>query len=629
MIGGGIYFSQKSQRSINTCIIEAMLRPDTQINPLTFSSMAGFIFTLHRDGGLVDANGSTFIRSDNISSVTGKRKLKAGAGGVVVSTLVIKIVLKQKDPDPTDAVPTDTVPTDAVPVPTDAVPDPTDTDPDLDGVTSASGATPASADATPAYAVLDDLQLVFQGSDPDDPDNKIEKSSLEQDEIITEQTNHNRLYQTFHLGEKLVPSLVGDLIECGAPDIQRIIAAIEQKPVIDQVKRDKVICVFEYFASQITAHTTSVVMMCMEMVGDDTKSEGVNTYQVTSSIDDHSLKLAAARGACAIQLLCMRKSKMELVDAHEGNWFIDTTNPDNVRAIDFGRLEDITEKAKILDQIWRYIRLRQSSFSTITSRPTFLSKLTKANLSNYYDQFINILEQKSPLPFLIEISRDRSRPITQDQKSRFNVHRNIHFCLVFAALIDNAITSLSYADWDQAQMIWAYEAIWGLSIQSDKNKKYPLHHIPILDFDYDKFIENMKENMKKDGTSPRRVIKSYDEIARLITLYTSTPHETVAKPRMRLVAPGITAEHMGEFVHFSSVAVAPPLCPPGGGGAGCIGMGGSRSGGRYNKSTRRGRRYNKSTRRGRKYSKSNTRRGRKYSKSTRRGRHHHRRTYQQ
>ena len=56
MKGGGIYFCAPSKRndraSINKCLIEAMMRPDTVIHPLTFTSMAGFIFTLHRPGGL-------------------------------------------------------------------------------------------------------------------------------------------------------------------------------------------------------------------------------------------------------------------------------------------------------------------------------------------------------------------------------------------------------------------------------------------------------------------------------------------------------------------------------------------------------------------------------------------------
>ena len=554
MIGGGIRFSQKEPRSINKCIIAAMLRPDTQINPLTFSSMAGFIFTLHRPGGLVDESGNIFIQSDNIGA-SGDKKSRAGSGGAVVSTLVIKIVLKQNDP---------------------------------------------------AHATLDNLQLVLPGEQGYDLDDSgTEKSSLDPLEITTEQKNHNELYQTFHLGEKMVPSLVGDLIDVDAPGIQTILTAIQQKTSSDPVKRAKVIRVFEYFASQIRLYNTSVVMMCMEMVGEDTKSEGVNTYQVTSSIVDRKLKLAAARGACAIQLLCMRKSNMELVDAHEGNWFIDTTNRDNVRAIDFGRLQDITNKNTILEQILEYKKVRQSSFSITTSQPTFLSNLTEANLRVYYDRFINILEQKSPLPFLIEMSRDRSHPIIPDQKSRFNVHRNIHFCLVFAALIDNAITSLSYPDWDQAQMIWAYEAIWGIRITKDVHKKYPLHHIPTLDFDYDTFMENMKT----DRISPTHVIRSYDEIARLISLYTSTPHETAAETGMSQVAAGITAEHMGDFVPFSSVA--PPPCRAGRGGLpGCSVMGGSRSGRRYNKSK---------TRRSRRYSKSKTRRGRRY----------HRRAHQQ
>jgi hypothetical protein len=92
MKGGGIYFCAPSKRndraSINKCLIEAMMRPDTVIHPLTFTSMAGFIFTLHRPGGLVDANGDIFLRSDNIS-VSGKKKQRAGSGGVAVSTIVL------------------------------------------------------------------------------------------------------------------------------------------------------------------------------------------------------------------------------------------------------------------------------------------------------------------------------------------------------------------------------------------------------------------------------------------------------------------------------------------------------------------------------------------------------------
>ena len=515
MLGGGIYFCL-NKRNLNKCIIEAMLRPDTVINPLTFSSMAGFIFTLHRPGGLVDANGDIFIRSDNIG-VSGKKKIRAGSGGVIVSTLVIKIVMKQDDPNDVE---------------------------------------------------LDDLQLVLPtdpGYDSDDDDNEIGKSSLEASEITIEQKNHNELYQTFHLGEKMVPSLVGDLIEMDEADIQLILDAIQQKASTS--KREKVIRVFQYFASQIIAHKTTVVMMCMEMVGDDTRSKttGENTYKVTSSIANPTLTVAAARGAGAIQLLCMRKIKKQLVDAHEGNWFIDEENKDNVRAIDFGRVADITDKDMIIEEIWKYKRSRQSAFHTKTSQGTFLSKITsKAVIESCYDRFIDILN--SSLPFWVgSVSRSRkSRRIIIDDSdsdiSKLNVRRNIHYCLVFASLIDNAITSNNYPDWDQPQMIWAYEEIWGVNIVPDKYKKKPIHHIHTLDFDYDIF----KANMKAANISCRRVNKSYDEIARLISLYTSTPDGSAAKINITLgdamtrkkktaVARGITATNIGEFVCFTKL----------------------------------------------------------------------------
>lgn len=513
MLGGGIYFCL-NKRKLNKCIIEAMLRPDTVINPLTFSSMAGFIFTLHRPGGLVDANGDIFIRSDNIG-VSGKKKIRAGIGGVIVSTLVIKIVMKQNDPNDVE---------------------------------------------------LDDLQLVLPtdpGYDSDDSDNEIEKSSLEASEITIEQKNHNELYQTFHLGEKMVPSLVGDLLEMDETDIQLILDAIQQKASTS--KREKVIRVFQYFASQIIAHKTTVVMMCMEMVGDDTRSKttGENTYKVTSSIANDTLTVAAARGAGAIQLLCMRKIKKQLVDAHEGNWFIDEENKDNVRAIDFGRVVDISDKDMILDEIWKYKRSRQSAFRMKTGQGTFLSKITsKEYLEPIYDRFIQLLTQMDPLPFFIgNEPRMRSSDIDRFVESnRLMVHRNIHYCLVFASLIDNAITSNSYPDWDQPQMIWAYEEIWGVNITPDKYKKKPIHHIHTLDFDYDIF----KANMKAANISCRRVNKSYDEIARLILLYTSVPLGSAAKINITLgdamtrkkktaVARGITATNIGEFVCFTKL----------------------------------------------------------------------------
>jgi hypothetical protein len=522
MLGGGIYFCS-NKRTLNKCIIEAMLRPDTVINPLTFSSMAGFIFTLHRPGGLIDANGDIFIRSDNIG-VSGKKKIRAGSGGVVVSTLVIKIVMKQNDPNDAD---------------------------------------------------LDNLELVLPtdpGYDSDDPDNEIGKSSLEASEITVEQKNHNELYQTFHLGEKMVPSLVGDLIELDELDIQEMITAIQQKA--NTAKRAKVIRVFEYFASQIIAHKTSVVMMFMEMVGDDTrsKSTGDNTYKVTSSLTNDTLTVAAARGAGAIQLLCMRKMKKQLVDAHEGNWFIDEENKDNVRAIDFGRVVDITDKDMILEEIWKYKRSRQSAFRMKTGQGTFLSKITsKAYLEPLYDRFIGLFTQTDQLPFLVEnepSSRnsrivDRfvdSHGLSTESKSKLMVRRNIHFCLVFASLIDNAITSNSYPDWDQPQMIWAYEEIWGVNIVPDKDKKQPIHHIHTLDFDYDTF----KANMKAANISCRRANKSYDEIARLILLYSAVPVGSAAKINITLgdamtrkkktaVARGITATNIGEFVSFHDV----------------------------------------------------------------------------
>jgi hypothetical protein len=344
-----------------------------------------------------------------------------------------------------------------------------------------------------------------------------------------------------------------------------MITAIQQKT--DTVKRAKVIRVFEYFFSQIPKHKTSVVMMCMEMVGEDTRGvggTGENTYKVISSVESQRLRVAAARGAAAIQLLCMRKEKKQLVDAHEGNWFIDTENKDNVRAIDFGRVADIADKDTILDEIWKYKRSRQSAFHTKTSQGTFLSKITsKAVLEPYYDRFIKIMRQTSSLPFLVEMTKRRRRSDSEtddDNESRMNVHRNIHFCLVFASLIDNAITSNNYPDWDQPQMIWAYEEIWGVDIIPDKDKKHPIHHIHTLDFDYDVF----KANMKSANISCRRVIKSYDEIARLILLYTATPEGSSAKIHITLgdamtrkkktaIARGITATKIGEFVSFNDI----------------------------------------------------------------------------
>lgn len=510
MKGGGVYYClhKRSETTINKCLIEAMMRDDTVINPLTFSSMAGFIFILHRQGGLVDAGGDIFIRSDNIA-INGKKKQRAGSGGLAVSSIVLKIVMKRNDPDDED---------------------------------------------------LDVLQLVLPtdpGYDPDDYDNEVEKSSLESDDIIIEQKNHNELYQTFHLGEKMVPSLIGDLIEFDEDNIQCMISAIQRKP--DTAKRAKVIRVFEYLLSQIPKHNTSPVMMCMEMVGDDTRSAGGagdNTYKVISSVENRRLRVAAARGAGAIQLLCMRKDKKQLVDAHEGNWFIDTENRDNVRAIDFGRVADITDKDVILDEIWKYKRSRQSAFHTKTSQGTFLSKITSRNaLELYYDRFIGIMRQTSSLPFWVEMSDSGA-----DSESRLAAHRNIHFCLVFAALIDNAITSNSYPDWDQAQMVWAYEEIWGVDIIPDKHKKQPIHHIHTLDFDYDVFMSNMKSA----NISCRRVNKSYDEIARLILLYTSPPDGS-AKPHVSLgdamtrkkktaIARGITATKIGEFLSFTDIS---------------------------------------------------------------------------
>jgi hypothetical protein len=275
----------------------------------------------------------------------------------------------------------------------------------------------------------------------------------------------------------------------------------------------------------------------------------------------------------------MRKDKKQLVDAHEGNWFIDTENRDNVRAIDFGRVADITDKDVILDEIWKYKRSRQSAFHTKTSQGTFLSKITsKAALEPHYDRFIGIMRRSSSLPFWIEMSDSGA-----DNESRLAAHRNIHFCLVFAALIDNAITSNSYPDWDQAQMVWAYQEIWGVDIIPDKHKKEPIHHIHTLDFDYDVFMSNMKSA----NLSCRRVNKSYDEIARLILLYTSTPNGS-AKPHVSLsaamtrkkktsIARGITATKIGKFLSFTDIYnLGGVAIRPGGVGCAILGGGGGR-----------------------------------------------------
>ena len=93
----------------------------------------------------------------------------------------------------------------------------------------------------------------------------------------------------------------------------------------------------------------------------------------------------------------------------------------------------------------------------------------------------------------------------------------------------------------------------------DKDKKQPIHHIHTLDFDYDVF----KANMKSADISCRRVIKSYDEIARLILLYTATPDgsakihithgDAMTRKKKTAVARGITATKIGEFVSFNDI----------------------------------------------------------------------------
>ena len=559
MIGGGIYFATSGdgeRAEINNCIIQAIRRIDTLINPLTFSSRAGFLFTLHRDGGLVDETGHHFLRSDSVT-VSGDPKLRQGAGGAVISTLVIKIVLMQKKGEG-----------------------------EGDGV-------------------LDDLVLVdttAPGYNPADPDNKTEKSSLSSEDIIIEQANHIALYKAFHSGEKLVPSLVGDLIELTTEkQIDSILREIRAKAYTDLTKRNEVIRVFEYFKEQIPKHRVSVVMMCMEMVGEDTKREDVNTYEVTSSNGNPNVLLAAARGAGAIQLLCLRKAGKGLIDAHQGNWFIDIFNLTNVRAIDFGRVVDIGERDMIIHVIGKYLRARQSASISVDS---FLStyKLSTRDpgaISALYEMFKKILTDDSVLPFFIDLpSRHQAVPqvepgrfTSMDPDSRHRVHQNIHFCLVFAALFDNAITYTTYGDkWDQAQMLWAYQRIWGLDIKPDKHKNFPIYHILDLEFDYDAFITKLTPNQRT------HVEESYDEIARLIAHYTALPLGFVPTGRRPTESvAGITATAAGATVPFTTRPSRFFQCEVMGGGS------------------KRSRRYNKSkTRRGRRSNKSKTRRGRRY-----------------
>ena len=442
MIGGGIaYTLDSSVKEVTACLMEAVMRSDTIIKPLTFSSLSGFVMIMHRPGGLVDASDNIFLRSTTIKS-NGTRMVHASTerpdAGLIIDTIIIKFMMM-------------------------------------------------ASDALEAFT--------YKGEDYD-------KGSVSKDEVIGEQTNHMAVYTAFNTGDKqIIPSIVGNIVSLTTTKTIKLLDLMRTK----DTPNVGTITAFEYFVKELTRlnKASRLVAIFIEKVGHDS---GTDDYMVVSdavsrihtktrdedsifksptparptrTVEDkiegrrkRNVIRAAAIGACATQIMTMNKTGLILVDAHNGNWFINNRDPTKFFAIDFGRLVP-AEKASMRDLYSIY--LSKNFTSGVPAGSIFFPA---DQFNTVYDDFIMTISD--PASF-------SSRRRADDDR----VFANIHKCLAIIAIFDNIITDNNYTNWNQPQMAWAYKQIWGYPNLPDAHNKQPISNFPNLKINYAAFIASI------------------------------------------------------------------------------------------------------------------------------------------
>ena len=493
MIGGGIaYTLDPGKKDVTTCLMEAISRPDTRIKPLTFSSLSGFIMIMHRPGGLVDADGTVFLRSTTVKAngtpMVSATKSRPDAG-MIVDTIIIKFMIM--------------------------------TDKSL-------------------------KQFDYQGE-------KFNKGNVTEDEVLAEQRNHLAVYSAFNFSDRqIVPSIVGNIVSLTNARAKNILEILQQKS--PEARNDGSITAFQYFIKELTRLKGSkLVAIFIEKVGHDS---GTDDYMVVKAVNsrihtktrnedsifksrspargsrDADAKIegqrkrnvmrAAAVGACAMQIMTMNKTKpmMVLVDAHNGNWFINNRDPTKFFAIDFGRLVEV-DRADMAALYSTYLAKNFASTGGVPPAGSIL--FPHAMFGKVYDDFIKTVSDSNSFSI-----RGRS----DAEKER--VYTNIHKCLVMAAIFDNIVTDDNYENWNQPQMAWAYKQIWGYRDSLDVNDKQPVSNFPNLSIDYGEFAKHLSARQLA------HVKRSYEGLTNVIVevnatvstgAFASRPDSTTTRPQ--------------------------------------------------------------------------------------------------
>lgn len=510
MIGGGIaYTLTDSGKDVTTCLMEAIARPDTRIKPLTFSSLSGFIMIMHRPGGLVDADGTVFLRSTSVktsgASMISASKSRPDAG-MIVDTIIIKfMIMTDKDLKPFD----------------------------------------------------------YQGE-------KFNKSSVTDDEVLAEQRNHLAVYTAFNAGDRqIIPSIVGNIVSLTNARAKIVLEFLQQKS--PEAMNQGSITAFKYFIKELTRLKGSkLVAIFIEKVGHDS---GTDDYMVVKAVDSRihtktrsedsifkskspargsrgieakiegqrkrNVMRAAAVGACAMQIMTMNKTKpmMLLVDAHNGNWFINNRDPTKFFAIDFGRLVEV-DRATMAGLYSTYLAKNFASTGGVPPAGSVL--FPNAAFGKVYDDFIKTVSDSNSFSI-----RGRSHAAKE------KVFINIHKCLVMAAIFDNIVTDDTYADWNQPQMAWAYKQIWGYNESVDAFGNQPVTNFPNLSIDYGAFSTSIPARQLS------HVKRSYEGLTNVIVevnatvatgAFASRPDNTTTRPQT-IVAMGGGSRHRRKKTH--------------------------------------------------------------------------------
>jgi len=511
MIGGGIaYTLDPGKKDVTDCLVEAMSRPDTRIKPLTFSSLSGFIMIMHRPGGLVDADGTVFLRSTTVktsgASMISASKSRPDAG-MIVDTIIIKFMIM--------------------------------TDKEL-------------------------KSFDYQGK-------TYEKGNVTEAEVLAEQRNHLAVYSAFNVGDRqIIPSIVGNIISLTVSRAKSFLEQLEAKNA--EARNEGSIIAFKYFIKELTRlKTGKLVAIFIEKVGHDSGSDDymvvkdVNSRIHTKTRNEDSIfksrrpargsrnaeakiegqrkrniMRAAAVGACAMQIMTMNKTKpmMLLVDAHNGNWFINNRDPTKFFAIDFGRLVQV-DKAAMSGLYSTYLAKNFASTGGVPPAGSVLFPAARFN-SVYDDVVKTVLDSDS---FYIRRRSD-------SEKER--VFTNIHKCLVMAAIFDNIVTDDNYTNWNQPQMAWAYKQIWGYRDSFDLHDKQPVSNFPNLSLTYGAFASAIPARQLA------HVQRSYEALTNVIVdvnatvstgAFASRPDSTTSRPQT-IVAVGGGTRHRHKRTRF-------------------------------------------------------------------------------